>query len=128
MTAKNGVTTFIHSHTFGRLTQRESAILTRWKSQVQILYRPPEISRVTVQDRDPFLFRRGNLPVAGLSGFPPEACPFGFCDSFIDSTKHHLIQRISRDGTLSLSGGDYKGAMVLVLGDGPESENKLRTF
>jgi hypothetical protein len=25
----------------GRLTQRESAILTRWKSQVQILYRPP---------------------------------------------------------------------------------------
>lgn len=25
----------------GRLTQRQSAILTRWKSQVQVLHRPP---------------------------------------------------------------------------------------
>jgi hypothetical protein len=27
-----------------------------------------------------FLFGRGILPVTSLSGFPPEACPFGFCD------------------------------------------------
>ncbi len=56
----------------GRLTQRKSAILTRWKSQVQILHRLPANSR----------------------GYGYKPCPlFSFCDHLvIGCSKNRIFQ------------------------------------
>jgi hypothetical protein len=77
---------------FGRLTQRESAILTRWKSQVQILYRPPfnkmENHQVAAS------LRLVNPPEAGKASpgqvYLPQAglCAYG---AFKSCTAHHVL-------------------------------------
>ena len=65
----------IKSGTIGRLTQRESATFTRWKSQVQILYRPPRVhSRGFLKgfQESPFLFLSIGPSRGGLSSGGPE--------------------------------------------------------